>query len=93
MKEHLHGYREIEAQIMHVIFEKFGLGDLTEEENRCWKQIDNEMLSNEMPAMLNGKMPVEKVKICSEPDLKEHPFREIEEEFYAMAEKLITHKI
>lgn len=90
VKEHLQGYREIESQIMQVIFEKFGLGDLTAEENRCWKQIDNEMLSNEMPAMLNGRMPIEKVKIYSEPDLAEHPFREVEEEFYSMAEELLS---
>ena len=76
--------------IMQVIFEKFSLGDLTEEENRCWKQIDNEMLSNEMPVMLNGRMPIEKVKISSEPDLAEHPFREVEEKFYSMAEELLT---
>ena len=90
VKEHLQGYREIEAQIMQVIFEKFSLGDLTEEENRCWKQIDNEMLSNEMTVMLNGRMPIEKVKISSEPDLAEHPFREVEEKFYSMAEELLT---
>ena len=48
------------------------------------------MLSNEMPAMLNGRMPMEKVKIYSEPDLAEHPFREVEEEFYFMAEELLS---
>ena len=84
--------RLVLACLLHDASEAY-LSDIirpVKEHLQGYRQIDNEILSNEMPAMLNGRMPIEKVKIYSEPDLAEHPFREVEEEFYSMAEELLS---
>ena len=41
VKIHLTNYLEIESKIMGTILTHFGLDDLTEEEKRRWKQIDD----------------------------------------------------
>lgn len=45
VKSHLTNYLEIENMIMGKILEKFGLDDLSEEDNKRWKQIDDDILS------------------------------------------------
>ena len=39
---------------MNVIWEKFALNDLTSEEHAMWKQIDNDILSAELPVLFPG---------------------------------------
>ena len=48
VKAHLPEYYKIESKIMTCIFDKFGLGDLSEEENSRWRQIDDEILDYEL---------------------------------------------
>ena len=52
VKPHLSNYLDIEAQIMSVIYDYFGLADLTEEEKKCCKQIDDEMMAHELNRMM-----------------------------------------
>lgn len=67
VKPHLSNYLDIEAQIMSVIYDYFGLADLTEEEKKCCKQIDDEMMAHELHRMMPGEenRPVPELK--SEP--------------------------
>ena len=44
MKPYLTNYLDIEAQIMDVIYDYFELADLTPEEKKFCKQIDDEMM-------------------------------------------------
>ena len=46
VKAHLPEYYKIESKIMTCIFDKFGLDDLSEEENSRWKQLDDEILDH-----------------------------------------------
>ena len=55
VKPHLSNYLDIEAQIMSVIYDYFGLADLTEEEKKCCKQIDDEMMAHELHRMMPGE--------------------------------------
>ena len=49
--------------------EKFGLGDLSEEENSRWRQIDDEILDHELRELMSGEKQTRKVTgICYEYD-------------------------
>ena len=89
VKMHLSNYLEIEEQIMQTILTHFHLGDLTPEENALWHQIDDEMLSQELKNLMNGKHEMIPVPLTSEPDFRERPHEEVEEEFYQLAESLV----
>lgn len=92
VKAHLTNYLEIEEQIMQMILTHFHLGDLTPEENALWRQIDDEMLSQELKNLMNGEHEMIPVPLASEPDFRERPHEEVEEEFYKLAE-LLTKKM
>lgn len=89
VKVHLSNYLEIEDQIMQTILTHFHLGDLTPEEHALWHQIDDEMLSQELKSLMNGEHEMVPVPLTSEPDFRERPHEEVEEEFYQLAESLV----
>lgn len=88
VKKHLTNYLEIEGKIMRVVLKKFNLSDLNEEENRKWKQIDDDILDNELKIMLKDERDREPVKLMSAPDFGERDYREVEKEFINLAEEL-----
>ncbi len=50
-----------------------------------WKQIDNDILSAELPVLFPGEKNHPTVPLQSMPDLEEHPFRDMEKQFLAFA--------
>jgi len=88
VKRHLTNYLETEDAIMSVILKRFGLDDLSDEENRMWKQVDDEMLENELKLMLAGYEDSVPPKLSSVPDLEEHPHAETEQRFLELAKRL-----
>lgn len=89
VKVHLTNYLEIEETIMNVIWEKFHLDDLTNEEMTMWKQIDNDILSEELSVLFPGEKNHPHPSLFSVPDLKEHPFGEVERRFLNAAYTLL----
>ena len=87
VKPYLTNYLDIEVQIMNVIYDYFGLGDLTPEEKMFCKQIDDEMMENELQTMMPGEERRQTPILMSEPDFRERPYRDVEEEFKGMVEK------
>ncbi len=88
IKEHLPDYARIECRIMDAVFARFGLSDLSEEETRLWKRIDDELLENELKELLPGEEERVPAGLSSKPDLSEKPFAEAENEFLALLSKL-----
>lgn len=88
VKVHLSNYMEIEEHIMDKIWRRFGLDDLTEEENRRWKQIDDDVLKLELMVLIEGEENAVCEELRSCPDLSERPWRDVEEEFRDLAENL-----
>lgn len=82
VKAHFPLYAEAERNAMARIRETFGLLDLNEEENRQWKQIDDDMLEYELKHLMPGESERKIPPLCSCPDLSERPWREVEAEFY-----------
>lgn len=89
VKAHLSNYLEIESSIMNVIFERFGLADLSEEENAMWKQIDDDMMNFELKNLMKGEAYRNTDNLSSAPAVAERPWREVEDEFEAECKKLI----
>ena len=89
VKAHLSNYLEIESSIMNVILERFGLADLSEEENAMWKQIDDDMMNFELKNLMKGEEYRNTDNLSSVPAEAERPWREVEDEFEAECKKLI----
>lgn len=87
VKRHLKDYYVIEEMIMDVIFQKYHLNDI---DKKLWREIDNDMLENELKVMLknheNDKVPLLK----SNPDFHEKNYKEVEQKFLCLANKLIN---
>ena len=88
VKVHLSNYMEIEEHIMDKIWQRFGLGDLTEEENRRWKQIDDDVLKLELKVLIEGEEDAVCEELYSCPDISERLWRDVEAEFRDLAAKL-----
>lgn len=88
VKMHLENYLEIEDMIAGKILEKFWLEDLTEEENKQWKQIDDDILSHELKMLMEGERDSNPQPLYAVPDLSERAWRDVEKEFLALAEEL-----
>ena len=73
---------------MNVIWKKFNLEDLSAEEHSMWRQIDNDILSAELPVLFPGEKKHRSAALHSSPDLIEHPFRDIETRFLKAAHTL-----
>lgn len=89
VKVHLENYLEIEDMITGKILEKFDLDDLTEEENKKWKQIDDDVLSHELKTLMPGEKERIPQPLCSVPDMAERQREEVEAEFSSLAAELL----
>lgn len=92
VKVHLPEYYNIENKIMACILEKFSLGDLSEEENSRWKQIDDEILDHELRELMIGEKDRPVKPLASVPDITERKWKNVAEEFKTLAEALIKEK-
>lgn len=87
VKEHLANYLEIESKIMKVVWEKFGLSDLTEEEMDKIRRIDDGILEHELEILLRSGEKAGFV-LYGTMDFKQRNCREVEREFIEMLGQL-----
>lgn len=92
VKKHLPAYMAIEDKILTAVYERFGLGDLTEEEYGQIRQIDNEILENEIPVLMSGSEQKIPASLQSEPDFSMRDMKLIEETYRNLAESLILNR-
>lgn len=90
VKAQLSNYLSIESSIMAVIFEVYGLMDLTEEESRIWRQIDDEMLDHELKSMMTGEENRSAVRLFSIPNLSRRNPLSVEKEYLELANVLLS---
>ena len=77
------------ARLILQIWQHFQL-ELTPEEHKKWKQIDDEILDSELKEMFSGEAERIPVPLRSTPDFSERPHGEVEEEFIRIAEELLN---
>ena len=79
--------RPVKAHLSNYL-ERFGLADLSKEENAMWKQIDDEMMNFELKNLMKGEEYRNTDNLSSVPAVAERPWREVEGEFEAECKKL-----
>lgn len=89
VKKHLPNYMEIEDKILSAVYEHFGLGNLTEQEYSQIRQIDNEILENEIPVLMSTSDETEPAHLCSKPDFSMTDMEKIQETYTCMANRLM----
>lgn len=88
VKKHLANYKEIEHRLQTMIFDKFGLGDLQEEEKYQIFGLDDTLLYYEFLLLKDYRIFKEKPEILSAPDVSERKISEVKAEFITMFEEL-----
>lgn len=89
VKQHLSGYMEIEDRILKAVYIHFGLGDLSEEEYAKIRQIDDEILENEIKVLMSRPGEKEPAKLCSVPDFSRRDMEQVEREYTSYAGELL----
>jgi|SRR5690625_1076693 len=87
VKTELTKYIKIEKKLQKVIYDAYGLSDLTMSELQLIKEIDDAMLSYEMKLLLN--IPIEsEIQLVNEYNLSFRPMHEVKEEFINSVKRL-----
>ncbi|MDR3564558.1 MAG: phosphohydrolase [Negativicutes bacterium] len=81
VKCYLDEYRKIEHKLQQVIYEKFGIGDLSAEEVREIDDIDTALLYYEFEQLHHQGIHEQPPRLYSSPDTVEKPMTAIEAEF------------
>lgn len=88
IKKQMKEYQVIEDQLLETIFQAFHI-QLKNEEKLIWKEMDHLLLEAELKEMMPLEENRSTVTLISVPDLNEHYYREIEEEFKVYALQLL----
>ena len=87
VKRYIDSYLEVETTLQDTIYEKFGLGDLTEEEFNQVFRIDDAMLRYEMTVLMNND-EFKGEEVSEQYDLSFKVMEEVEKEFIQLIEQL-----
>lgn len=86
-KQTMQEYIRQEERLLSVIYTKFLGTDLTEEEQRQVKEIDDDMLWYDLERLLDEPQEGEPPRLHIELDYMVHPFEEVEREYLKIFEK------
>lgn len=90
LKARLANYSELETLVMAKIWRRFGLSDLSQEENSRWKQVDDALLRHEFQALMNGEHLWQPIALSSVPDTAQRRWQDVEAEFLLLATQLLA---
>lgn len=89
IKVHMPQYYEIEDRFLKAVYDKFGLADLSKEEWNQIMEVDRALLTYDLVELLKEPVPEEGYQVVRIPDIAFHSFEEVEEEYKAIAVKLL----
>lgn len=87
-KQTLEGYRETEGRMLSVIYEKFLGRDVTEEEEKIIKEIDDDLLYFDLRELLGEKMDREEPELKIKLSYDFVPFEETEKKYLGLYERI-----
>lgn len=90
VKQNLDKYIEMEEKIQGMIYQKFGLGDLSKEEKERIKDIDDALLYYEFKSLMGERIFDEKPYIARGHDFSLRGFKTVENEFISIYNLLTT---
>lgn len=88
LKQEMPDYKMYEKKLLKVIFEKYLGSDLTEEEERLLKEIDDDLLWYDLDVLLEEKQTGEAPKLHFKLDYTVRPFEVVEKEYLEMFEHI-----
>ena len=88
LKQDMARYREVENQLLQVIYEKFLGSSLTEEEEKLLKEIDDDLLWYDLEILLEEKQSEEAPKLHIELDYTVRSFETVEWEYLELFQQL-----
>lgn len=89
VKQYLTKYKETEDHFLDVIYQSFGLGDLTKEEWDVVREIDDALLDYDLVELLHEPMPEGGYQFISVPDIEQRSFEEVEAAYIRKAKELV----
>lgn len=90
VKQYLPEYIKTEEHFLSVIFERFGLGDLNEDEWQTVREIDDALLAYDLVELLHEPMPEGGYRFKITPDIGEKSFKEVEAAYIEKANYLMS---
>ena len=81
VKGHLTEYCVIEEKLQNVIYDRFGLGDLSHEEQEKIKEVDDSLLHIEFETLMGPHLYTTSPYRAMEHDLSQRDFVSVEKEF------------
>lgn len=88
VKRNLSEYSIIEEKLINVIFDRFGLGDLSEQEWEQIKEIDDTLLHYEFEALMDFQINNDPPYKALEHDFSQRDFISIEQEFLTIFDNI-----
>lgn len=92
VKLHLTGYSEIEETLQNAIYEKFGLGDLSDAEKQQIMLVDDALLYHEFIALMGIPVFDTAPDISMEHEFYQKDFIAVEREFIHLFSRLTTNR-
>ena len=87
IKQFLPKYKEIEENFLEKVYNRFGLGELTDEEKTKVKSIDDALLDYDMAMLLAEDKPEGGFRFVRTPDIEFKVFEEVEKEYLEIFNK------
>lgn len=88
VKKNLSAYFDIEAKLQQVIYERFGLGDLTEAEKLQISEVDDALLYCEFKELMDVQLTASEPKMAMKHDFSQRDFISVEKEFISCFDEL-----
>jgi hypothetical protein len=93
VKYYLDEYRKIEQNLQQVIYSKFKLADLTEEEVRYIAEIDDSLLYYEFEQLHHQGIHESSYQLYSQPDVTEKRMTSVEAEFIQFTRQIMSNMV
>ncbi|AET67700.1 hypothetical protein Desor_2092 [Desulfosporosinus orientis DSM 765] len=90
VKRNLPEYFAIEEKLQKVIYDRFGLGDLSDKERKQIEEVDDSLLHYEFEELMNYPIFDQPPYIAMDHDFSQKDFLGIEQEFLAAYQELVN---
>ena len=90
VKQNLPEYCVIEEKLQNIVYERFGLHDLSEGEQRLIKEVDDTLLHFEFDALMNVGIFDTPPSKSMEHDFSQRDFMSVEKEFITIFKRLTS---
>lgn len=88
VKKSLTFYLEVEEKLQDTIYRKYLGSDLTEDEKKKLSLVDDAILYHELLIFMDEKLDFKDTELKSNPNFSFEPFKEVENKFKELFEKL-----